>query len=163
MRKVTQRLVGRLKPPAKGHEIVYDGQIPGFGARITAAGAVAFVLDYRFGGHKRRYTIGRPPQWSADAARDEAIDVLKDIRNGKDPLEERRQERERLIAEPTVADLAERYMREHVLQHNGKDQQRNNLSMLKNLVLPRLGRRRLSSIQLSDIVALHNWVNSGRH
>ncbi|PYV56488.1 MAG: hypothetical protein DMG91_09420 [Acidobacteria bacterium] len=83
MKQVTQRLVNRLKAPATGHEIVYDGQISGFGVRITAAGVVALLLDYRFAGLKRRITIGRSPEWSADAARDEAIELRKLIRNGR--------------------------------------------------------------------------------
>jgi len=161
--KLTQRLVERLKAPAKGNVIVYDGEIPGFGVRKTAAGVVAFVLDYRSGARKRRLTIGRVPVESADSARREAIKLRQEIQDGADPLEERRDEREKLKTEPTVADLAERYMREHVLEHNGHGHLRNVRSMLDNLVIPRLGRRRLSSIHLSDIINLHNWVASGRH
>jgi integrase len=161
--KITQRLVERLKAPAKGNVIVYDGEIPGFGVRKTAAGVVAFVLDYRFGARKRRLTIGRAPDESADSARVKALDYRKIIREGTDPLEESREKLEKLKTEPTVADLAERYTREHMLEHNGHGHQRNVQSMLNNLILPRLGRRRLSSIYLSDIVALHNWVASGRH
>jgi len=163
MKQVTQRLVNRLKAPATGNEIVYDGQVSGFGVRITAAGVIAFVLDYRFAGLKRRITIGRSPEWSADAARDEAIELRKLIRNGEDPLETRKEQREGLISEHTVADLAERYMQEHVIAHNSKDQQRNNRSMLDKDILPKLGSRRLSTITLSDIDRLHNWVNSARH
>src|SRR5690242_3176796 len=142
MKQVTQRLVNGLKAPATAHEIVYDGQVSGFGVRITAAGVIAFVLDYRFAGLKRRITIGRSPEWSADAARDEAIELRKLIRNGEDPLETRRENRERLISERTVTDLAESYVREHVIPHNSKHQQRNNRSMLDTIVLPRLGSRR---------------------
>lgn len=163
MKNVTQRKVDRIKTPAKGHVIVYDGELPGFGVRKTAAGAVAFVLDYRFGGQKRRFTIGIAPDESPDSARRKAVTLRQEIRDGKDPLEEKKQAREKLIAEPTVADLAKRYMRDHVLVHNSKGQQRNVRSILDDLVIPRLGRRRLNTIHLDDIVALHNWVNVGRH
>ena len=47
--EITQRLVKSLKAPGQGNVIHYDGEIPGFGVRITAAGAISFVLNYRIG------------------------------------------------------------------------------------------------------------------
>ena len=37
----------------------------GFGVRVTAAGARAFVLNYRLRGREYRFTIGAWPDWSA--------------------------------------------------------------------------------------------------
>jgi integrase len=160
-RTVTERMVSKLKAPAKGNYVVYDGQVPGFGARITAAGVIAFVLDYRNAhGVKRRVTIGQWPEWPAEAARNEALDLRKKIRDGTDPLDERREKREKLLSEPTVADLAERYMREHSRVHNRKSHVRNNQSMLDNLILARLGQRRVSAVGKPDVEALLAWVNS---
>ena len=46
----------------------------GFGCRVTAGGAKAFILDYRVKGtgRQRRITLGRFPSWSVSAARDRA-------------------------------------------------------------------------------------------
>jgi hypothetical protein len=77
-RKLLSDLVVRgVRVPARGSKIVYDGGDPkrsvtGFGFRITAGGAGAFVLNYRVAGRERRLTIGGYPEWSVNAARDEA-------------------------------------------------------------------------------------------
>src|ERR1017187_373768 len=85
--KLTQRSVTELAKnaiPSKGNCVVWDTEIHGFGVRITAAGGVAFVLNYYVNGKEkrteRRYTLGRWPEWSADAARDEALNLRKAIK-----------------------------------------------------------------------------------
>ena|SRR5262245_2201774 len=77
--RLTDRLVRTLEPPPTtngrgNNRITYDASVPGFGARITSAGAVSFVLNYRrrADGLERRYTIGTFPAWSVTAAREEA-------------------------------------------------------------------------------------------
>jgi hypothetical protein len=69
---ITQRAVKAAKPPANGNHIHYDDQLRGFGLRVTAANVNSFVLNYSIAGRERRFTIGRWPEWSADAARAEA-------------------------------------------------------------------------------------------
>lgn len=59
--RLTDRVVRGLPMPQSGSKITFDGEVAGFGARVTAAGARAFVLDYRSGRRKRRYTIGSFP------------------------------------------------------------------------------------------------------
>ncbi|MGA2755254.1 MAG: hypothetical protein ABSE53_15955 [Terracidiphilus sp.] len=53
--RITQKLISKLSPPPQGNYIEYDSEIPGFGVRITAAGIVAFILNYRIHGRERRY------------------------------------------------------------------------------------------------------------
>jgi len=79
---IIQRSVEAAKPPASGYVILFDDKIAGFGIRVTAAGAKLFVLNYRVAGEKRR-TIGSWPKWTADAARDEAKNVLLPAINRK--------------------------------------------------------------------------------
>lgn len=82
MPKIIDKLVKELEAPAKGNKVVFDegfqDRVRGFGIRITAAGARAFVLRYIFKGDGKeyRYTIGPFPDWSATAARDEASKLL---------------------------------------------------------------------------------------
>src|SRR5262249_62155851 len=57
--RLTDAFVRHLEPPATGNRIVYDGAVKGFGARVTANGARAYVLSYTTrAGRQRRYTIG---------------------------------------------------------------------------------------------------------
>src|ERR1700676_5393992 len=88
--KFDDRLVRELPAPASGNRITYDrgGKEPvkGFGIRVTAAGAKAFVLNYTIAGRERRLTIGGYPAWSVAAARDRAKSLRRRIDNGEDPL-----------------------------------------------------------------------------
>jgi Arm DNA-binding domain len=116
-----------LKPPAKGHLIVWDENRDaprGFGARITAAGTVSFVLNYRNArGESRRFTIGQSPEWDVDNARAEARVLRVQIDKGGGPEQEKKDERKKAkepeapeaFAEKTVKELAEAYMSRHVL------------------------------------------------
>jgi len=166
-KKLTERYVEGLKPPAKGCAVVWDsskGAPAGFGLRITANNVISFILDYRNSNREsRRFTIGQWNTWLVADARTEASDLLKEISKGADPVQDRIERREKLLTEPTVDDLAKKYMREHSMNHNRGSHQRNNQQMLDNLILPRLGKRRLTAITFADVDALHNWVNSGRH
>jgi hypothetical protein len=50
--RITDKLVKDLSSPAKGNIITYDTEVKGFGVRITAAGARAFILNYRLSSFK---------------------------------------------------------------------------------------------------------------
>src|SRR5262245_23559010 len=99
---MSQRLddakVRTLPAPATGNKVYYDRPnkrgndwTPGFGVRVTAAGARSFVLNYRTkDGTERRHTIGRYPDWSLAAAREEARKLKRAIDQGSDPVSEDR-------------------------------------------------------------------------
>ena len=84
----------------------------GFGVRITAAGARAFLLDYRVkgSGRQRRLTIGRFPNWTTGAARIRARELRRLVDAGGDPMADF----EKARAAPTVAELADKFEREHL-------------------------------------------------
>ena len=105
--RLTESLIRRLEPPARGNRITYDDGVAGLGLRITAAGAKAFVLTYRINGRQRRLTVGSWPDWTATAAREKAKELKRQIDNGDDPLAEREQARR----DPTFGDLWELYYR----------------------------------------------------
>lgn len=103
--RLTEQFVKALEPPEKGHRIVYDSEVRGFGVRVTKSGAKSFILNYRFDdpddarrrSSEYRYTIGAfgPHDWSVAAARKEAGDWRKKIDRGEThPLAERRGRRE---------------------------------------------------------------------
>jgi hypothetical protein len=57
--RLTDTNVKQLPAPERGNKITFDDLVKGFGIRVTAAGARAFVLDYRrkLDGKQRRITI----------------------------------------------------------------------------------------------------------
>ena len=110
--KLTDASIKKLPAPATGNKVYFDAEVKGFGVRVTAAGARAFVLQYRNKSNReRRYTIGSFPDWRCTAARGEAKRLKLDIRaNGADPVESLQAAR----GEPTVADMVARYIEEHL-------------------------------------------------
>jgi len=108
-RRITSQVVTGLKAPAAGNRVVWDSDLTGFGARITAAGAVSFVLRYVLQGRERRYTIGKHPDLSPGAARERATVLRGRIAGGEDPMETRREARD----EPTIDELCDDYMERH--------------------------------------------------
>src|SRR5450631_3354215 len=94
---LSEETIKRLQAPARGNSITYfagatvqGAKAPrGFGVRVTAAGARAFVLNYRLRGREHRFTIGAWPDWSALKAVRDARDLRQRVDRGENPLEDR--------------------------------------------------------------------------
>jgi integrase len=159
--KLTDKKVAGLKLPGKGTRVVYDGETHGFGVRITANGSRSFTLDYaNIHGQRRRHTIGNWPEYSAEEARNEALDLRREIKRGGDPVQDRRDGREKALAERTVKDLCEAYMARHVMLCNGPDQKKNARRMMDKVIIPRWGGRKLGTLKKADIIHLHNQIGA---
>jgi integrase len=154
--RLSDQLVRRLTSPARGNVITYDTDVKGFGCRVTAAGARSFILNYRrkLDGLERRYTIGQWPDWSVSGAREEAKRLKRTIDGGGDPVGEDRAMRDA----PTVADLAERFEREHIAKQAAPTQ-RDYRSILRNDILPAIGKRKVAAVETTDIERLHATVS----
>jgi integrase len=155
--KLMDKLIRTLPRPPAGNRITYDSEVKGFGARITAAGAIAFVINYRrkADGLERRYTIGSFPDWSVAGAREKAKELKRHIDSGGDPVGEHAADR----AAPTVADLAARFLEEHVAKQRPHTQ-RDYESMLRLDILPALGRLKVASVEFEHVERLHARVTA---
>jgi integrase len=153
--KLNDKVVRALQAPAKGNRVTYDSEVLGFGARITAAGAVAFVLNYRVKttGVERRYTIGSYPDWSVAAAREKAKELKRHVDSGGDPIGEHRTARDA----PTVADACERFLAEYVARKRPATRDEYT-SIIRGTVLPALGRKKLAGIEYAHVEKLHRDV-----
>jgi integrase len=151
--KLDDKTVRDLEAPASGNRITYDTDIKGFGVRITATGAKAFVLNYRAGGRERRYTIGSYPEWLTKGARARAKELKREIDQGRDPMAEREQER----TAPTVADLAKRYEAEHLpgKRPRSADEDR---ALIRDYILPAIGRLKVADVTRADVERLHRSI-----
>lgn len=89
--KLTKTVVERLGAPAQGYTLHWDGELRGFGVRVTAHGVKTFILQRRVNGKDRRITIGRLGPLTAVEARREATKLLGAIATGRDPVAERKQ------------------------------------------------------------------------
>ena len=73
----------RLRTLEPGDELI-DAKQAGLIARCDGASRVAFSVRYRFGGVRRRFTIGIYPAVSLHEARKAAGRVREQVRNGVD-------------------------------------------------------------------------------
>jgi integrase len=107
--RLTKTVVERLPAPAKRYAIHWDGDLKGFGVRVTASGVKAFILQRRVQhGKEVRMTLGRFGPLTAPAARREATKLLGAIASGRDPLAERRQAQ---LAAVTLGEVFTEYLR----------------------------------------------------
>ena len=150
--KISDTKLRSIELPVKGYRIEYDSQIPGFGVRITAKGIKSFILNYYIHKKERRITIGRFPDWSTEAARNEAMALRKEASQGDDPLEKRN------IAcnAPTMAKLADHYMETHAKRKKRESSQAQDQLLIDNWIKPRLGAKRLENIDNGDIDDFHH-------
>ena len=92
--KLKKREIDALAcPPGRRDMIVFDDDLPGFGLRVTGAGAKTFVLQYQLGGRSGRRTrlvIGPYGEITPAEARRQAEVARAQVRLGKDPASERK-------------------------------------------------------------------------
>ena len=150
-KRIVQQTVVKLIPPESGNRVTWDTEMPGFGARITSAGSVSFILEYKIHGRKRRYTIGRHPELTATAARERALELRRRILDGHDPMEAREQDR----SEPTLNELASQYLDRYAVTHKRARSVAEDRRMIDGLIRPRIGSLRLQAVGKRDIESLH--------
>jgi integrase len=151
---LTDAVVRQLPKPATGNRIVYDSKVPGFGARVTANGAIAFVLNYRARGtgRERRITIGKFASWNTTTARAEATRLRRLIDQGEDPLGTLQDER----GAPTMADLLKRFDAEHIEPRLRPGTQKHYRSAIRRHIAPHFGAHtKVEDVRFDDVDALH--------
>ena len=132
--KISKRMVDALS--AHGRPGVYwDRDLPGFGVRLYPTGRTTYVVQSRGPTGSRRVTVGQHGAISAEQARKAAAAIIDRIKAGEDPIPE--------VAEPgrepTVADLAERYLRTHVAVQCKASSMRRYRQLPHHHILPALG------------------------
>jgi integrase len=156
------RLTNKFVDQLTGEDMWWDDdpKATGFGVRSYPGGGKSFFIDYRLNGRQRRYTIGPFPRWSAEAAREQAKKLRKEIDQGVDPAGDKRARRNA----PTVQDLIDRYIKDHLPKktisgHRVKDEK---------LMLAEIGNKlgkhtKVVEIHGGDIADMHRRITaSGR-
>ena len=151
--RLTDTIVKEMVPPENGNQITYDKDVKGFGVRITKAGARAFILNYRADGRERRITIGSFPDWKTADARDRAKALKREVDNGGDPMGDRHADR----AAPTISDLADRFVEEHLSKRRASTVT-DYKSILRLYIRPQLGKMRVADLRHSDVEKLHRSI-----
>lgn len=146
--RLTDKFIRALKPPSTGSRIHHDAEVPGFGARITSNGVIAFTLDFRLQGRNRRGTLARWPEYSATAARNKAIEYRKRISEGVDPFE--------VVFPATLGELARDYLTLHANVKKAAISAKKDQQIIDALILPTLkGATPLENVTTRKLEELH--------
>jgi integrase len=157
--KLSEETVKRLPVPDTGNRITYfagatiqGAKAPrGFGVRVTAAGARAFVLNYRLRGREHRFTIGAWPDWSALKAVREARNLRQRVDRGENPIAER----EASSAPVTVASILDDFVARHVRNKNHPLRSADEYqSAFERLVKPRIGKLGIYEVRRSHVIKM---------
>ena len=150
-RKLSNRTVAGLSVENKD-AVFWDPDLRGFGVRVYPSGAKVYVVQSREGGRSRRVTVGRHGALSADGARRRAARIIARIKMWEEPAPPPAAAR----AEPTVADLAERYLEEQVAVHCKPGTLELYRAVVYRHLLPALGKIPLADLGREQVSSLHH-------
>jgi integrase len=160
---LSEETIRRLPAPAKGNSITYfagatiqGAKAPrGFGVRVTASGARAFVLNYRLRGREHRFTIGAWPDWTALRAVREARNLRQRVDRGEDPLKDRAPIPATKSVSSVIDDFMTRYVRSKERPLRSADQIQ---SAFDRLVKPRIGKIGVYELRRSHVAEMLDRV-----
>jgi hypothetical protein len=151
MPKLTKRSIEGFLPEAKP-VIKYDDRLAGFGVRVMPSGRRYYFVRYRNKHNRSRwFTIGEHGKLTVDAARAKAKQIFQAVAEGNDPSSER----EAFRAAPTVNDLLDRYISDHVERKNRPVTQASFKGIVNRNIRPALGQLRVAAVTRQDLDRLH--------
>jgi len=151
MSKLTKRSVENFEP-APSAIVRYDDNLAGFGVRVMPSGRRYYFVRYRNKhGRARWFTIGEHGKITVDGARAKARQIFQSVADGGDPSGER----EAFRTAPTVTDLLDRYIAEHVEQRNRPATGAAFKGIVERDIRPALGRLNVAAVTRQDIDRFH--------
>jgi integrase len=149
--KLTKRSVESLAP-GSAPALWRDIELAGFGLRVMPSARRYYFARYRNKhGRSRWFTIGEHGKVTVDAARAKARQIFQAVADGDDPSAER----EAFRVAPTVNDLLDRYITDHVERKNRP----NTVAAFKGIVerdlRPALGLLKVAAVSRQDMDRFH--------
>lgn len=146
--KITKRIVDAVTPG----QTVWDTDIAGFAIRCQRQ-SKTYSLKTRIAGRQRWFTIGKHgAPWNPTTARAEALSILAEIGQGKDPATKR----DVASKEPDVQMLVERYLTEEIFSKKKPATQTQYEGCLRRLANPIIGKLKARHVSFADVAALHH-------
>ncbi len=146
---ISQRAVDKLR--VRKTTVYWDRALQGFGVRVYPSGSKVYVLQFRAEGRSQRLTIGRHGVNSPSQARRRAARVIARVQAGKPPLPQTAKS----PTGPTVADLAERFLREHVELRCKPNTVKATHRVFNKYILPAFGRTPAEALRCEQVARLH--------
>jgi len=154
-KRITKRTADALKPNS-GEFMLWDDKVSGFGVRVRPTGTKSYVVVYRAGAGRgapvRRYTIAAVGKITPERARARAKDILGSVAHGHDPASQKTTER----GTPTVAELADKFMTDHVHAKRKTGTAEFYRDIFDRLVKPALGTTKADKLARLQVGKLHS-------
>jgi integrase len=156
--RITKRTVDALQ--SAGREFTaWDDTVSGFGVRVRPTGAKSYVVVYRAGAGRgapvRRYTIAAIGKITPERARARAKVILGAVAHGHDPANRKTAER----GTPTVAQLADRFMADHVRAKRKAGTAEFYRDILDRIVKPAVGTTKADKLTRLQVGKLHSSLS----
>ena len=148
-KSLSSRVVDGLAAGDK-ETVYWDRDLPGFGVRVYPNGTKTYLVQGRGPRGSKRITVGRHGLIPADEARRRGAALLIRIKAGEEPGAEPDDE-----GVPTVAELAERYLREHVEVRCKPLTVKGYRQMIVRHILPALGEMPIAELGREHVAELH--------
>ena len=150
-RTVSGRTVNALT--AEKETMFWDRNLTGFGVRVYPSGTKVYIVQTRGPNGSKRITLGRHGVITADQARRQAVAVIARIKVGDDP--ELTPEAAKPNDGPTVAELAARYLREHVEVRCKPRTAKHYQSAIDKHIVPAFGDMPITAVTAAHVAELH--------
>ena len=137
---------------AEKDTVYWDNELKGFGVRVYPTGAKVYVVQSRGPGGPKRVAVGRHGVITTDQARRRAALMLTRIKAGKGPKSAHGAGPD---SGPTVAELAERYFREHVVVHCKPNTAKAYRYLVERHILPVFGSLPIGALDRRHVSTLH--------
>ena len=152
--RITKRVVDSLRAQSNEYT-VWDAKLPGFGVRVRPSAAMSYIVVYRAGSGRgapvRRFTIASVGRATPEKARKHAQAILGAVAHGRDPAGEKTTER----GTPTVAELADRFVVEHIEPKRKPGTTTFYRDILNRIVKPELGTSKADKVTRAAVAKVH--------
>ena len=146
---LSNRSVGQLK--VEKDTVFWDRELTGFGVRVYPTGAKVYIVQARGPKGTSRVTLGRHGVINTGEARKRAASIIARVKAGEEAVSSS----VKSAGGPTVSELAQRYMEEHVPVRCKPGTARLARSVVYKHIVPALGRLPLASVERAQVVELH--------
>lgn len=136
--------------------LYFVGEVPGLAIQLLPTDAKTWVLRYKLGSRRREMGLGGYPEVSLADARTLARQARQKVRDGLDPIEERRAARSALLASAgkvmTFEDASDAMIASKQAEWKNPKSRDQWKATLESYAYPHIGRLSVSDIELSHIL-----------
>lgn len=145
----TDTMIRKLKPEGTDYT---RSEGNGFSIRVMPSGVKTWLYIYAFDGKRRKFNLGNYPDVTLETARAKFEDAKRKVKNGIDPMTEKKEAAEERRKAPTISTLIEDYIDRYAKRF--KKSWEEDKRILDKEVLPVWGKRKAADIRKRDVLEL---------